>query len=349
MNVESFFRDAGRQFDRAVQSFGNELDCASLSIAGEPVSVRIVGRNLAMRLLRPLRHLETSESQAVKPELTIDLWDHDGTGILPDPRFREIQTNPHPVSDDGRFTAHLHRNSTLALDRRERRLIGCFSEPERLSLYELGRPLHAPLAVWLTDLGTPLVHAGLIAETGRGVLLAGEGGVGKSTVAVTCLDHGFNFLSDDMIALESGRSTTFRGYSIFSSTYLEPAHLERFPKLARHAITAQDQSDDDKRLILLADVWPSRMERGVDIAVVVLPRIGSRKESSFGPASPAKALLALAPSSRSVNRALGRSGFEKIASLVEQTPCRWLELGSDLTNIPEVTKQLLDDAVRSTS
>src|SRR5947207_3705526 len=50
--------------------------------------------------------------------------------------------------------------------------------------------LEWPLRFWLRHLGLPVLHAGLVAREGAGVLIAGPAGAGKSTVALACVDGG---------------------------------------------------------------------------------------------------------------------------------------------------------------
>src|SRR4051812_11787740 len=46
------------------------------------------------------------------------------------------------------------------------------------------------------------LHAACVGREGRGVLLMGESGAGKSTVALLCLLAGFEFLSEDSVFVE---------------------------------------------------------------------------------------------------------------------------------------------------
>lgn len=50
-----------------------------------------------------------------------------------------------------------------------------------------------------------IVHAGLLAireaQFWRGVLITGASGVGKSDLALRCLDHGFRLVADDRVLL----------------------------------------------------------------------------------------------------------------------------------------------------
>lgn len=49
------------------------------------------------------------------------------------------------------------------------------------------------------------LHGACVGVQGRGVLLMGPGGAGKSTVALQCLSDGFDFLSEDSVLVAPGR------------------------------------------------------------------------------------------------------------------------------------------------
>jgi hypothetical protein len=56
---------------------------------------------------------------------------------------------------------------------------------------------------WQTHL-TPRVHASCVARNGRGVLLCGESGAGKSCLAYACARRGWSFITDESTALVRG-------------------------------------------------------------------------------------------------------------------------------------------------
>ena len=53
---------------------------------------------------------------------------------------------------------------------------------------------------WQTHL-TPRIHASCVARNGRGVLLCGESGAGKSCLAYACARRGWSFITDESAAL----------------------------------------------------------------------------------------------------------------------------------------------------
>ncbi|HUF08946.1 MAG TPA: hypothetical protein VMO47_06480, partial [Rhodothermales bacterium] len=204
-------------FKRAAAARPDEVLESILTFAGRSVNLRIVGRDLSRDIIRPLAHLKRDETRSQSRSLTIDLWDEHATGVVLQGHIDQTESIPlkfRARSPDARFFLNHHQSSTLSLDRDRQRLVGCCQRVDVLSLYERGRPLHVPLTLWHNDLDRPVVHAGLVARDGIGVLFAGPAGSGKSTAAVTCLLGGFRFLSDDLIGLEESVAGSFRGHSL---------------------------------------------------------------------------------------------------------------------------------------
>ncbi len=56
---------------------------------------------------------------------------------------------------------------------------------------------------WQTHL-TPRIHASCVARNGRGVLLCGESGAGKSCLAYACARRGWSFITDESAAVVRG-------------------------------------------------------------------------------------------------------------------------------------------------
>jgi len=337
------FRAMQEAFEQARQRNPEGFSESFYTFAGKTGCIRIVGRELAKYLLRPFSHLQIDQPVSDAPELKIDLWDERETVVLGKAGLTSYDFQPSwdvKASLDGRFVRHQHFHTTILFDRRTQHITGCMTGSNRLSLYELGRPLHFPLLLWNNDRGRQAVHAGLVSRDGQGVLFGGAGGSGKSTSVLSCLSAGFNYLSDDYVGLELLGKSLFIGHSFYCSAHLEPDHLERFPFLQSYGIRGK-LPQEDKILFLLSQVLPERLERCVPIRAVVLPRIVDIMESQFRRATKGEALLKIAPSSLVMLPQAGTHGFNKIAQLVEQVPCYWLDLGRDLRSIPRRVEELL--------
>jgi hypothetical protein len=332
-------------FQEAARTHAASMSTPYYSFAGRLARVTVVGRGLARALERPFAHLERREHSEVAPQLHIELWEEASTGVGCVDCAVPASPTGHAIANasaDGRFVVYSHVHTRVALDRARNHVVGWVSAAEDLTVYEQARPLAGPLLLWLSDHGVQAAHAGLVARDGRGILCGGPSGSGKSTVALVCAQAGFDYLADDHVGLEANGNGAFLGHALFGSANLEPSHLLRLPRLARHAIPAR-LAGEDKSLLLLSNLLPSRLPPTVSIAAVVLPRVVSSSATTLRPASKLESALRLAPSSMFIlPHARGvRAGFDQLARLAQSVPSYWLDLGPDLDEIPKRMDEIL--------
>lgn len=72
-----------------------------------------------------------------------------------------------------------------------------------------------------------MIHGACVGVEGKGVLLCARGGRGKSTLTVTSLFKGFEYVSDDYMILKKGGDTILTASPIYSSTALTPEIYDR--------------------------------------------------------------------------------------------------------------------------
>jgi hypothetical protein len=312
---------------------------ASYLLAGRSVRLRVVGPRLARLVSRPFAHVRISDPGP--PALTIDLYE----GASPARWHGLPLAGVLASSADGRFLAHARSDSRMVLDRRRGRLAGRIDPDGAQAGRERARPLSLMLAVWCGDREIQLVHAGLVARDGHGVLLGGSSGAGKSTAALACAIAGFDFLGDDCIALRQDGDGTFEGHSLYCSTALAPAQLPWFPALAQRATEAAP-GDDDKAIVFGTEAFPGRLPPMARIRLLVLPRIVKHGPLGARPATKAEALLALGPSSLVKRAVPARGALRGLARLVERVPSYWLDVDPQLDAIPRRVGALLTEVVR---
>jgi hypothetical protein len=332
---------------------GIELVERDFTFAGRRVRMRVAGRELADHLMRPFAHLMRAPQGGGDREdvaLSIDVWDErvvhvpypPGDDREPHETRRATGHGVLALSAATRFVRYDCTAWVTWLDRGSRRIVGWRANADRLSMHERTRPLPFLLPVWYADQGVQIIHAGLVARDGRGVLFCGANGAGKSTSSLACLCAGLDFLSDDHVGLEAKRDGTFVGHSVFASTRLEPDHLERFPELVPHAIPSPEWYET-KSLILVAEAMPERVVPSVPIRAIALPVLGEGTRSSITPIGRAAALRALAPSTL-MQMPFGATAdrFAELARLTAAVPAFKLELGRDVRGIAPRVHELLD-------
>lgn len=105
------------------------------------------------------------------------------------------------------------------------------ASPEALVSGDLrGQPVNRSIAGWLGSQTVQLVHGAAVAVKGRGVLIVGVSGRGKSTTALACARAGFSYLGDDMCVVETGsvdRGIPAKVHGVFATAKLNIDSRER--------------------------------------------------------------------------------------------------------------------------
>lgn len=339
----------GRDFFNAAAHRPDQLAARHFNLLGRQFHLHTVGTRLHGFLSAAIAHLPPGTDTAAPGDLSAYLWDEELSG-LPCPHAplpgRSDEDERTTVSDDQLRVREMRGQWAIDLDRRRGEICGRVRlDAARPLLHDLGKPLQTLISVWARDIGIPLVHAGMVARDGCGVLLAGAGGAGKSTTALACTLAGFDFLGDDRIGLEeTGNGLT--GHGIYNSVLVDQAQLARFPSLARHATAPQHPTRERKPLVFLNDACPHRLPPSARIQAVALPRVVGGAGTAVRPASAAEALRVMAPSSLILPLGPGPVGMSRMAALVRTVPCFWLDLGTDLDRIPACINVLLDEVRR---
>lgn len=348
-NVKGSFEAMQLAFERAAALKPKAVNEYHLCIAGLAIHLRTVGAHLAAEMTPPWTPFKSCRARP-KPDLTIDIWDQNETGVAGSAAGRDDDQTRYSVlsaHSGDRYIAEERKDRMIWLDREACHIVGFTGPADRLNIDERGRPFQRMLAIILNDKGIQPVHAGLVAWRGQGILITGMSGAGKSTSSIACLNAGFGYFGDDFIGLEPNSDGTFTGHGIYASCLVTPDHLKRFPDFAPHQHAA-NRSHEDKSVIYLSELFPDQLELDVNIKAIVLPRVVGTGENTFRPASKGEALRALAPSSviMFVAGPSARS-IDKLAALIEAVPCYALELGSDVNGIPETVQKIAESVAQS--
>jgi hypothetical protein len=274
------------------------------------------------------------------PAFTIALWDSASAGLVPPPPpWGDGDGGPHGAvrghNDEHRKTVVDRGSRTITVaDLSEHLAVVWAASAAELPGWWRAVPLRALLGWVLAGPGRHMVHAGAVGVEGRGVLLAGPGGAGKSTLAASCVEAGMDYVGDDYVLLRSGDPA--RAYAVYGTAKLNPRSLEIVPGLG----PGRAYADEDKAVIDVAALRPARIRRSVSVEAVVLPRIapGGRTELHPVPASvPFRALAVTTVFQGSDNAGAAMS---LLGEVVESVPCYELRIGANPHRAPELLTAL---------
>jgi hypothetical protein len=330
-----------------------------LAVGSRRVCLQFAGDALEKLLFPALSHLRVASADAASGprDLTIQCWDGASTGVFP-PRFPwrgadvRARGEIRGYNQDGVRTLF---HGGIAAPGGDFVALTMFDEltrvarffvvrPEVVPWYERAAPLRTALHWGLRDAGRLLVHAGAIGSGGRGVLLVGPGGSGKSTTAVAALLDGLDYLGDDYVVLDLAAAEPV-AHSLYCTAKLTSEAFGLLPELANPAWPASG----DKHVLDVSPLRGADAPNTLKITAVVLPRLGRGGAEGAVHLRPVKGgdgLLALAPSTI-FQAPSERAALAPLARLIRTVPSYVLELGGRPGDAVAALAQLLPPDARA--
>ncbi|BCG69236.1 hypothetical protein MesoLj113a_03940 [Mesorhizobium sp. 113-1-2] len=226
----------------------------------------------------------------------------------------------------------------------ERRIgVQLMTSPDAFPPWEPTAPLRAFLHWEYAARGMRLTHAGTLGANGKGVLLAGAGGAGKSGTVAAGLLNGLDSVGDDYVLIDLAGGVTAR--PLFSTLKQDPQGFARLGLKQRLRIESP-LNWQGKHTFHIADIAPRPVPAALDIVALVVPHIGGGEMSSIVPVSRRDAMIALAPSGIMQMPGERESGFRFFGDLTRQLPSYRLSLG---THPEEIAGTLADFLTRVVS
>lgn len=214
--------------------------------------------------------------------------------------------------------------------------------------------LNSAVTVALHLRGTPCLHASGVVVNGRGALLLGPSGTGKSTTAAALVAAGSELLTDDIAALD------LRPHRVL----VQPGH-PRLRLLADSAAAVNecfdrlspvwtDPSFSTKRYLDASGGAGGRRQGPAELGVVYVltPRDVAQGEPAITPLAPREALrwlLGYTYGGGWLDAQRRASLFQSLARVTERVPVRRVHRGDRLADLPKLVDMLAEDADLVTS
>lgn len=336
-----FFAATEAAFAHALAACGRATT-SYFCVAGAVVCLNFAGTALVEPLTRAMGHLVTEP--VAMPDLTIGLWDVASTGtLLPPPPWSDdaygAKSEITGFGDDVILTAFQVDTRSLLLYHRGRALAFYVTlDAAGIPYYEAGAPLRTIWHWWARDANRQLLHAGAVGTQTGGVLLVGRSGAGKSNTALACLQSELGYASDDYCLIQLDPTPIV--YSIFSSAKTQHRDLARLPFLTP---ASSNSTGAEKTVYFINEHFPEKIIRSFPLRAILIPRVTGKRDTTVVPASPAEALLAAAPSTRAQLPYAGSQVVVRIAQLVRRVPALYLDVGTDVGQIPRAIQNVLEN------
>jgi hypothetical protein len=342
--LPGFFDQAAREHAVAMASVGG-LD-HDVCFADRLIRLRFAGSELADALLGALRARLVGTGAAPSPHATIGLWEERRVpgGARPVP-WRDVDLAARGLlrGPDGARVIAVHEagaGAVTLVDRSARELLYRVPGVATLPWWERAAPLRPALFWALSGPGRHLVHAGAVGDPQRGgVLLAGAGGSGKTTVALAALAAGMAYVADDYLLLHTDPQPV--AWNMYGTAKVDAGHLARFPGLTSAVTTSTDPVADEKAVLDIDRVSPHALAGSLRIRAVLVPRIRGG-HARLRRASAGEALLALAPSTAfqmpfDDGRVVG-----SLATVARSVPAFALDVGDHTAELAQAIDRVLD-------
>lgn len=293
---------------------------------------------------------ERNIATVIEPEsaaitVTLYLLDSASLGWAPPPRWEgdvyDRQAANAAYARAGLRGAYLHAPRVWQFYSEQQRLgVQLVHNPAALPDWESGGPLRSFLHWAYGGSGRFLCHAASLGLNGRGILLVGAGGAGKSGTTLAGIAHGLDSVGDDYCLLES-RPAGVTAYPLFRLLKQDAAGTER----VFGAAAAQNFGPlnwQRKYEIHESQLPRSPFVPRLDIRAVLVPRVAGLARSVVALLPAGAAMRAFAPSSTFQLPDGEHAAVAFAASVCRRLPCSELRLSQDGGEIAATLRQFLE-------
>jgi hypothetical protein len=206
--------------------------------------------------------------------------------------------------------------------------------------WDSGAPFRILLHFAAACRGWRLIHAATLAVGGKGILIVGAGGAGKSGTCLAGLASGLNTVGDDYVLVAPGEPlTAFRAYRLLKQ---DREGLARIPGLAARA--AGEKVNWQNKLELDPEwLFPGCMVEEMRVSAIAMPEIARAQHTQFVPADTQTAFQKFAPSMWAQMPGARASGFMFSAWLTRQLPVFTMLLSENSREIADSARRFIEE------
>jgi hypothetical protein len=249
------------------------------------------------------------------------------------------------IQDEGRLIADFHDVGVLIIDGVQSRADGYLIKPETMHGNLIEYLFHLALIELLRRRGLYTIHATALEKNGRGVLIPGNSGRGKTTSFISLLRSGYRYLSDDHpLIRDAGTHMEVLPFPI--KINVTESTIEFFPEL-RNAPDHVLHPGSPKRAFHAEDMYPTSVGDCCQPVMILFPHVVDAPHSHLELLPKSRALEVLLPQALLVyDPEVARREFQVLAKLVQQVDCYRLHFGRDILDLPKLITPLLEQGRR---
>ena len=202
----------------------------------------------------------------------------------------------------------------------------------------ISHPLHMEFGWWAQRNGFTFLHSAAVGVKEKGVLISGAGGSGKSTLSLSALLSGMDFLSDDYLLIKKKERPV--AVRLYSTGYLKEDVLARLPEFKNEVFWSS--RDRDKSLVSLS-LFGSRVVDRLSLHAVIIPHIVHAGVPVISRSPDIRKLIPLLSSTSYQNRELkNREIFFGMMQLLRNLPAFDFMLTDDIRRNAEYMREWVE-------
>lgn len=342
MSIENFHSELTFKTALAFTNINNTI-VKDIRIANLIIRLRFAGDAMFSSIFPAFKHISVS-SEILIPDYTINIWDSLSTNV----DFPKIPCSIKEIEIRGElrgynsdefescYSTHSRMLSTIHHPSKVGNV--CLMGDVKIPAFEVASPLRGIMHWILRRNKMVLLHTASVGTSMGSVLIAGRGGVGKSSTALRCLIAGMNYYGDDIcgLSVQNGVpiiNSLYCSGKVLSTDYLNFTEMENF-------IFKHNETDYNKEVFLLND-FISKRENSHLITAIIIPYQNNSLEIGFEKISFAKALSIICSSSKFLLPGAGDEIFQVFSKVIKIIPCFQFNLGGNPKLIPEKINSLI--------
>ena len=239
-------------------------------------------------------------------------------------------------SEEGRFAGSvLHGFFSLYSSKKNETYIWLCNDKHSVESF-ISHPFHMELSWWAQRQNMTFLHSAAVGFGGKGVLLSGAGGSGKSTLSLSALLSGMDFLSDDYLLIEKKEKETI-AIRLYTTGYMKEDILKALPEFRKDIIWFCRERE--KSLVSL-DAFENKIIGSLSLQAVVIPHIVHATVPEIIKTADVRKLVPLLSSTSYQNRELkNKKVFLDMMQLLRNLPAYDFMLTDDIRRNAEFLKQ----------
>jgi len=313
-------------------------------IAGKNICIKFYSEALIKHLSFALLHNEINEIIPAKMiDLTINVWDSVSTSRqFPSPWSNtgymfDQKINTKNKLESGFMGVYLYGEETLTLyDIKNKTAYFWTNDADNLPYWVAAAPIRTLLHWFLSEINVHLLHGAAVAVGDKAILIAAKGGSGKSTMALSCLLLGMDYLADDYVGVELKDEIAV--HSLYNSVKVVTSNISQFEALQKHVWN----KEGEKSILFLSLLFPKKIKKSRSLKAIFIPQIKYSKKTVISSASKVQAMIALAPTTLFQLPLAETDKIETIKKIIMGTPCYFLEMSSDSKEAASVVSEFLE-------